>query len=45
MFLSTQFYVSVGDRHGLPGGPQHMGAVQETCVSGIKLHSGNWETV
>lgn len=41
--VSLQFYVFAGDCHGLSGGPQHMGAFQETRVGGIKLHFRNWE--
>lgn len=41
--LSSQLYVSVGDCHGLPGGSEHMGALQETRVGGIQLHVGDWE--
>ena len=43
--VSPQFYVPVGDCHGLPGGSEHMGAFQETCVGGIQLQLGDWETV
>lgn len=45
IWLSLQFYVSVGVCHGLPGGAEHMGAFQETRVSGVQLHLGDGETV
>lgn len=45
LFVSLQLHVSVGDCHRLPGGAKHMGAFQETRVSGIQLHLGDWETV
>lgn len=35
LVLSSQFYVSVGDCRGIPGGSEHMGTFQETCVCGI----------